>query len=270
MNWRFKMGDKYIPPEAITLRDVLNTILGEILIGVYLHGSAVHGGLQKDSDIDVLAIVDNNISDTVRNELTAKLMNISGKLGNTEGKRYLELTIVKLSDIVPWTYPPNILYQYGEWLRDDFENGWIHEAQSNPDLTILLSQVLEHSATLLGSDIDRLMPPIPRCDVLRAMSDCLPELTGSLKGDERNVLLTFARIWATAATGEFLPKDKAAEWAISRLPPKHADNLMLAMNAYLGLNPDKWDKADVTATVDIMKANIKAAISSTCGEQEIL
>jgi streptomycin 3"-adenylyltransferase len=35
---------------------------------------------------------------------------------------------------------------------------------------------------------------------------------------ERNVILTLASIWVTAAAGEFLPKDEAAKWARLRLP----------------------------------------------------
>ena len=57
-----------------------------------------------------------------------------------------------------------------------------------------------------------------RRDVLSAMTDELPSFfSATSRSDTRNVLLTLARMWMTASTGEVRPKDVAAAWA-SRLP----------------------------------------------------
>ena len=74
----------------------------------------------------------------------------------------------------------------------------------------------------------------------RAIGDALPELLGNLEGDERNVLLTLVRMWHTLATGEFVPKDVAAEWATCRLPAERAALVALARDAYLGTRADNW------------------------------
>ena len=55
-----------IPAGAGTMLEILRCIFGDYLIAVYLHGSAVMGGLRKDSDIDVLAIVEDDVSDDER------------------------------------------------------------------------------------------------------------------------------------------------------------------------------------------------------------
>lgn len=49
-----------------------------------------------------------------------------------------------------------------------------------------------------------------------------------IKGDERNVILTLARMWQMMMTGEITPKDVAAAWAIPRLPKEHATLLDMA------------------------------------------
>ena len=72
------------------------------------------------------------------------------------------------------------------------------------------------------------------------MRDVLPGLLGGLRGDERNVLLTLARMWYTASTGKFLTKDAAASWAIPRLPDPDAMMLDHARRAYLGEVADDW------------------------------
>src|SRR5690606_18364981 len=68
----------------------------------------------------------------------------------------------------------------------------------------------------------------------------LPALLDSLEGDERNVLLTLTRMWRTLATGDFVPKDAAAGWAVARLPAEHAAVLATARDAYLGIRRDDW------------------------------
>ena len=46
------------PPVAHEVIAIVRDVLGEALIGAYLHGSAVLGGLRPTSDIDVLAVID--------------------------------------------------------------------------------------------------------------------------------------------------------------------------------------------------------------------
>jgi len=46
-------------------------------------------------------------------------------------------------------------------------------------------------------------------------------LLDDLDGDTRNVVLTFARIWTTLATGEIRSKAAAADWALAQLSPEH-------------------------------------------------
>ncbi len=52
------------------------------LVGVYLYGSAVMGGLRINSDIDILVVTNQGLSEGTRKDLTNKLMLTSGKIGN--------------------------------------------------------------------------------------------------------------------------------------------------------------------------------------------
>ncbi|MCL2807077.1 MAG: aminoglycoside adenylyltransferase family protein [Coriobacteriia bacterium] len=248
-----------IPAEALCVLDILHDIFGESMIAAYLHGSAVLGGLKSDSDIDVLAVVNEPLPDDVLIALASELMRSSGRIGNIDGIRHLDLSVVKLSDIVPWVHPPRVLFQYGEWLRKDFESGWIPQVKQDPDLTIILKQAEQHSVTLLGTERINLIPPIPKSDLFKALKDVIPGLVGQMKNDERNVLLTLARIWATVATGMFMAKSQAAEWVIERLPQENTALLALAKDAYCGNELDDWNNTDLTEIVEIMTANIDEA-----------
>ncbi len=91
------------------------------------------------------------------------------------------------------------------------------------------------------------------------MRDFLPGLIASLKGDERNVILTLARMWFTASTGEFSSKDQAAEWAINQLPVEQAALLDLARKAYLGEVKDEWDgmETELASLVESLRGAIE-------------
>jgi streptomycin 3"-adenylyltransferase len=80
---------------------------------------------------------------------------------------------------------------------------------------------LQANHPLFGPPPAEVLDPVPPADLRRAMFDSIPALLGFLDGDEGNVVLTFARIWTTLATGIIRSKDAAADWALPRLPPEH-------------------------------------------------
>ncbi len=252
------MAEKRIPKEAMQALNMIEELLGSSAVAVYLYGSAVVGGLRKDSDVDVMTVINHGLSEISRRNLADRLLAISGKVGNADFLRPLEVTVIRHDDVVPWKYPPKKEFIYGEWLRGIFEQGRIPEPAYDPDLTIILSQVRYSSIALLGGDASEILTSVPMADIKRAMKDCLPDLMHNLKGDERNVILTLARMWVTAATGEFLPKDEAAKWAIPHLPKEQASLLELAGKAYRGEYVDLWENLDleVAALVHHLKKEI--------------
>ena len=256
------LNKKIIPTEATQALEVIKELLGNAVVGVYLFGSAVEGGLRIHSDVDVLVIVNQRLTEINRRKLVTRFMTISGKIGNKDSVRPLEVTIINRVDVVPWQYPPKNELIYGEWLRDEFEQGKIPEPVYDPDLAIVLNQVRNNSISLLGQNASEILEPVPMTDIRRAIMDSLPGLIGSIKGDERNVILTLARMWLTVAVGEVSPKDVAAEWAIPKLSEEQAAVLSLARKAYRGECVDEWEglSSEVAAVVNHMKKSIESCL----------
>jgi streptomycin 3"-adenylyltransferase len=145
-------------------------------------------------------------------------------------------------DVRPWRYPPRLDFQFGDWYRPDFARGdFAPWNPSNPDLAIVLEMVLQADRPLFGPPPSELFGPIPWADIRQAMLDSISDLLADLDGDERNVVLTFARIWTTLATGAFRSKDGAADWAIPRLPREHRAVLAHARLLYVrGVSTEDW------------------------------
>src|SRR5690606_30110462 len=118
------------------------------IVGIYLFGSAVVGGLKRNSDVDILVAVSNPPGFLQRKTLVAQLMNVSGAIGNPQAFRPVELTVITVSDVVPWQFPPRAQFVYGEWLREKFEAGSVPEPVRNPDLAIVLKKVIDNSVPL--------------------------------------------------------------------------------------------------------------------------
>ncbi|MGW6914383.1 aminoglycoside adenylyltransferase family protein [Kitasatospora sp. NPDC054939] len=210
--------------------DLLRGVVGPELLGAYLHGSAVLGGLAPTSDLDVLAVTGRSLDEHERRALVAGLLEISGL---TATVRPVELTVVVRSEVHPWRFPPIGDFLYGEWLRDDLRAGEPPRPGPMPDLAVTLTAVLAGDHPLVGPPPGALLDPVPHADLVRASADAVPELLADLEGDTRNVLLTLARVWTTLATGGITTKDAAADWALARLPPEHRPVLEHARNLYL-------------------------------------
>ena len=253
-----------IPEEAKQVQFVVRELLGDSILGIYLFGSVVIGGLKRDSDVDVLVAVKESLTFSKRQMLVGRLLKVSGAIGNAHSVRPIELTIVKVSDVVPWHYPPRAEFVYGEWLREEYEAGSVPEATYDPDLAIVLKKVIDNSLPMYGDTAINLFEPIAPADIRRAIRESLPGLLEGVEGDERNVILTLARMWLTATTGDIVPKDRAAEWAMKQLPKEYASVLNEARLGYLGKTDDNWSgrRDQVMMLVHHMQGSVEECLDS--------
>lgn len=238
------MAHMLLPPEAQQALHIIQQQLAGSLLAVCLHGSATAGGLRPHSDVDILAIVSQPMSAAARQSLAAELMQVSGHypsdLNNPNEQRPLEVIVFLSTDLAALPYPARCEFMYGEWLRTQYEAGDMPEPVSDPELTLILAQAQQQAKGLLGPGMDELLPVVCPADIRRAIKDAVPALMQGLQGDERNVLLTLARMWQTLATGGFVSKDEAANWAAPRLPAPQARVLLQARDAYLNGDHTDW------------------------------
>lgn len=233
--------------------------IGPKVLGTYLHGSAVRGGLKPASDVDVLVVSRQSIDDRERRALVDGLLPISG---SRVGARPVELTVVVQSEVRPWRYPPNCDFQYGEWLRAEIAASGPPQPEPMPDLALVIAMALGGNRPLNGPPPAQLLDPVPPADLIRASVAGIPDLLNDLRDDTRNVVLTFARIWTTLATGEITSKDAAADWARVRLSPEHHPVLDHAKQLYLTrqYSEETWSDeltARVGPHVDAVLAKIR-------------
>jgi predicted nucleotidyltransferase len=244
--------------------ELLKMIVGPDLLGLYLYGSSLVGGLQKYSDIDLFVVTNRVTTSEEKTKLIAYLLQISG-IYMKSSKLPIEMTIVEKSKINPWQYPPHFDFQYGEWLRKSFEEGIIEPwlTHEMPDLALIVTQVLLKSQTLWGLESEQLLAPVPYHDFMKAMLHDLNRLGSDLEHDTRNVLLTYARIWSTLETNEIRSKPAAADWALNHLPKVYQAVMKRAKSICTGVENEYWDDIAmlIKSCADFMVDKINAQIS---------
>ena len=243
---------------------LVREVFGRDVLGAYEHGSAVLGGVQPTSDIDILVITGRPATLVEKRQLVEGLMTISAPWPPPGPERCVEVTVVAQPQVRPWRYPPSFDLQYGEWLRKRFENGddLALQVTVNPDLTTLLTIGLLGDQPLFGPPPGELLDPVLMDDCVTAMASDIDVFMDEFEGDTRNLLLRLARIWQTVVTGVIDRKDRAALWVQERLPPDCQQLMERARAMYLGLQPDKWTgwPSEARACADYMISQIRRKI----------
>jgi streptomycin 3"-adenylyltransferase len=230
-----RMDEVELEPVLAALRDAL----GDDLLGVYLHGSSVLGGLRRWSDLDLFVVSSGRLAHDQKRRLGDRLLAVSGM---PPDRRPVEVTVVAASEVRPWRYPPTMELQYGEWLRAGFEAGHVEPPSGpHPDLALAVANVLQGNRCLVGPPPEKILDPIPPQDLADAMVADIPRLLDDLESDTRNVILTLVRIWDSLETGGIRSKDAAADRIAERLPEEHRAVVARARAIYLGDEEERWD-----------------------------
>jgi predicted nucleotidyltransferase len=245
----------------------LRDVIGNDLVGAYLHGSGVLGGFRPESDIDVLAVSTRRTLVDEKGRLIDLLLALSGGRGSSAPGRPIELDVVVASEIRPWRYPPTFDFHYSELWRERFERGDMEPwpSDTNPDLASAIKMVLVGDRPLAGPRPADVFDPVPRADYLDAILRDTRTVDEYLPWDTRNVVLTLPRIWSAIATDTVHSKESAATWALGRLPGEHRPVLELALAGYRGEVRDRWDDIhpETRAYTDRVLSEIERARADT-------
>jgi len=111
-----------VPESAIAQLEALAKrlvqALDKSLLGLILHGSAASSGFEVErSDLDVLAVVDNDLSPMQLQTIGQGILLISNQ------PHPLEFSIVSKADLDNWSHPCNHMFHYGEDTRKSFAEG---------------------------------------------------------------------------------------------------------------------------------------------------
>jgi hypothetical protein len=205
------------PDVNAVLRDLLEGIQripGGHLVGMYLEGSLANGDFDEDSDIDFVAVTDEEIEEDIFQALYAlheRINRLDTQWSvNLEGS-YISQAALRCYDRKQARHP-NIERGLGERLKlVEHDESWnIHR--------FLLR---ERGITILGPALQTWIDPISPDDLRRAMLPALDGWATSIlhhpdqivrQGYQSYTVLSLCRILYTLEFGDVVSKRKAASW----------------------------------------------------------
>ncbi len=192
-------------------------VLGEKLTGLYLHGSAVQSDFQADrSDLDLLALVSNALSESERSDLIAQLSHSA----HTVPAVGLELIICRSEA----ARAPMLEYPFVFALSTGRVWGaQVEAAGTCSDLVVHAELCRQQARALVGPPAAKIFAPTPRSLLHSAMiaelrwhQHNLSEKAAALW--DANAVLNAARSVHAANTGRIVSKTQGGQWWLERHP----------------------------------------------------
>ncbi len=225
-------------PASDAVVTALARVLGDNLLGVYLHGSLALGCFNpRRSDIDLLAVTHRPMSAADRHAVAAALLDLSGQ------PYPVEISILAREQLHPWRYPTPFDFHYSEdWrgqtaaaLADGSWQRWTASERGDPDLAAHITVLHARGVVLLGPPIADVFPPVPRADFVHPLRlDVLDPRFGLTSLAEHPVysLLNACRTLAYLREGAILSKAEGGAWALAALPAEHRPVIADVLAAY--------------------------------------
>ena len=249
-----------IRPQVDAVVEELQRTLGDDLVGVYLHGSAVLGCFGPQSDIDLVAVSHGAGRAEQRRRLVDALLTISAPYEPAGPLRPVELDLVLASSIDPWHYPTPFDFHYGESHRSRFEAGELElwERRESRDLAAHVTVLRHAGRALVGPPVEQVFPDVPWADYVDALTHDLDWCRTRFAERPRYGVLSIARIWATLATGTPQSKRTGAEWALPRVPVELRPVLEHGLDVYAGAAEERWGDLPVADYISAAAGEIDA------------
>lgn len=228
---------KVIQSEVATLQTELQRLLGQNLLGIYLHGSLALGGFQPGrSDIDAIVVTAQRI------DLEAKRRCIELLLRISLMPCPLDIRFLVQHDLFPFQHPLLCDLHYNETHRESYQQelrsgtwkDWNGKAQRDPDLTVHLMVLQRYGICLSGKPIAEVFPLVPERDFRSAIIEDIQVTQGIPLYDPISFILNACRACAYLQDGAILSKDAGGVWGLAHLPEQYQRLIHQALALYRG------------------------------------
>ena len=210
-----------------------NEILQNNLVGVYLHGSAVMGCYNPaKSDIDLIVVVKDSISDAVKRVFMDMVVELNGK-GPAKG---IEMSIVKQSVCKPFVYPTPFELHFSiahlDWYRNDPDDYVSKMKGEDKDLAAHFTVINHRGKCLCGAPTKDTFADIPAKDYIDSIWNDIADAEEEITDNPMYLILNLARVLAYMKDGHVLSKKEGGEWALNNIPETYHCLLQAAMSEY--------------------------------------
>jgi len=218
-------------------------ILGDNLIGIYLHGSAVMGCYnEKKSDIDLLVVV----KQVIPNNIKHRFMDMVVELNKYAPSKGIELSIVKSEVCNPFVYPTPFELHFSiahlEWYKTDPLDYIDKMKGTDKDLAAHFTIIFHRGKCLYGKDIKDVFGAVSKEYYFDSIWSDIEEAETEIMDNPTYIILNLCRVLAYKKEGLILSKHEGGEWGIRNAPEKYQALISQALDEYLSDKSAEWDE----------------------------
>jgi streptomycin 3"-adenylyltransferase len=227
----------HIKDQINSLMEIVKTIPGIDLIGIYLHGSLAMGCFNPErSDIDMLVVTGKSMT------VDAKRLIITHLLALSSNPCPIEISFLTKMNLSPWRFPTPFDLHYSEMWRqgniNDLENqawrNWNEKVYTDPDLAAHITIILNRGICLYGSAANQVFPAIPEKDYRDSiMMDCR-DARENMAQKPVYAVLTFCRVYCYLFEQKITSKQEGGLWGMEYLPAEFRQIIETSLAIYQG------------------------------------
>ncbi|MBK8025092.1 MAG: DUF4111 domain-containing protein [Chloroflexi bacterium] len=219
------------------------TVLGENLVGIYLHGSLALGGFNPvTSDVDFMVVVWKPLDDSTRQAIVALTL----ELAEDAPAKGLEFSIVLLRDTQDFVHPAPFEFHYSrDWHQTYVEHGAAPSTASvDPDLAAHFTITRRRGIVLYGPPIDTVFGHVPEADYRDSIVRDAQQILDDIATNPVYSILNLCRVLAYVREGRVTSKLEGGQWGMEHLDATFRPLIAQALEVYQAdqvLHP-AWDE----------------------------
>ena len=229
-------------------------ILGDNLVGIYLHGSLVMGCFTNNSDIDFLVVVTEPLDYKIKRKLIDSIIYL-----DSLPKKGLEMSVVLKKYTKEFIYPTPFELHYSDYHKGKYinNNNYICEGLEDKDLAAHMTVILHRGICLYGKSIKDVFNYIPRKYYIDSIINDIEGATNEIIENPVYIVLNLCRVLNYLKESIVCSKLEGGEWGVKNIPIHYKKIVRDALEVYRGdLNEIRYSKEDLTKFANYMLEEI--------------
>ena len=212
-------------------------ILGDNLVGVYLHGSAVMGCFHpKKSDLDFIIVIQHDLNAAVKRQYMDMVVAQNSHDAIMAPAKGIELSIVKESVCRPFVYPTPFVLHFSaahlNWYQTN-PSDYIEKMNgTDKDLAAHFTILYHRGMTLWGKEIPEVFAEVDSAYYFDSIWNDIENAKEEITENPMYITLNLCRVLAYQKEQLILSKLEGGTWGLANLPQKYAPLIADALKDY--------------------------------------
>ncbi len=233
-------------------------ILGENLVGIYVHGSIAFGCFTWETgDIDFIVVIDSPLEQCEKESLIRALLDLDEKVP----PKGLEMSVVLRRNCDPFVYPTPFELHFSNAHRENCKKDLFSYCRdmhgTDRDLAAHFTVIRKAGFALCGTDAASLFGEVPEEAYLDSIKRDVAQAESEILENPVYMILNLCRILAYIREKLVLSKRQGGQWGLKNLSGEYRPMIRRALQSYAGRGEFREEEARLAAFVREMTAECK-------------